>query len=70
MVAKVLTRMGATVQARAMQYKVVVELVLLYGRENWVVTGENLKVLEGFHNQVARMITGKTSQSMVEGEWE
>ena len=53
-----------------MLYKAVVKTLLLYGRENWVVTGENLKVLEGFHNQVARMITGKTSQSMVEGEWE
>ena len=39
MVEKVLTRMGVTVQMRAMLYKAVVQMVLIYGRGRWVVMG-------------------------------
>ena len=45
-------------------------MVLLYRREIWVVMGEMLKVLEVFHNQVARRIAGNTSWRMRDGEWE
>ena len=41
-------------------HKAVTHSVLLYGNEIWVVTGEMLKVLEGFHNWVVRRITGMT----------
>ena len=39
MVARVLERTVATVQAREAMYKLVVKLVLFYGRKIWVVTG-------------------------------
>ena len=47
-VGKVVSKTGSTVQDRGVLCKSVVQLVLLYGSESWVVTGEMLKVLEGF----------------------
>ena len=38
MIARVIEREGATVRARGEIYKEVAQLVLLYGRESWVVT--------------------------------
>ena len=57
------------VQVRVMLYRAVVQTVLLYGREIWVVTGSIINFLEGLHNQVARRIVDKTSWRMVDGEW-
>ena len=51
-------------------YKAVVQTVLLYGSENWVVTGVTLTVLEGFHRRVARQIAGKTDRNSGEIGWE
>ena len=69
-VEKVLAMAGATVQSRAMMYKAVVQTVLLYGRESWVVTNEMLKVLVGFHHRFYRQITGMTNHQVREGGWE
>jgi hypothetical protein len=41
-----------------MFYKAVVQSVLLYGSETWVVTPAILQVLQGFHHWIARQITG------------
>ena len=57
-----LTKTEETVRARGMIYKLVVQTVILYGRKIWVVTGEILKVLKGFHHRAARKITGMTAQ--------
>ena len=43
-------------------YKAVVQTVLLYKIESWSVTEVMLKVLEGFHHQVARRIVGISYQ--------
>ena len=40
---KVLTRKGATVRSWEMLYKVVVQKILLYGREKWVIDRNNVK---------------------------
>ena len=48
MVGEVVSKTGSTVQDRGVLCKSVVQLVLLYGSESWVVTGEMLKVLEAF----------------------
>ena len=58
MVTKVFMRTVATVREQVVLYKVVVQMVLLYGNDRWVVTGAMLKVLEVFHYRVARRITG------------
>ena len=48
-------------QARGMMYKAVAQSVLLYESKIWVVMGDMLKVLEGFHHRAARRITGMTA---------
>ena len=55
---------------RGILYKGVAQTVIIYGRASWVVTGEMLKVLEGFHHRAARRISGMTAWSTEDGEWE
>ena len=50
------------VQEWEMVYKVVVQMVLLYGSDSWVVTEAMLNVLEGFHHRVAQKIAGISDQ--------
>ena len=52
-----------------MMYKAVAQSVLLKVSESWVVTGEMLKVLEGFHHWAARRITGMTATREAGREW-
>ena len=52
LVVKVLTKKGATVRAWKIIYEVVVQKLLLYGINIWVVAYEMLKVLEGFQHRV------------------
>ena len=61
---------GATLQTRGMLYKKVVQLVLLYVSESWVMTGDMLKVPEGLHHRLARMIMGMIVRHMTSGECE
>ena len=70
MVVRVLKMMGATMRDRGAMYKAVSQSVLLYCRKSWVVIGEILKVLEGFHHWVAQYITGMTAKCRAGGEWE
>ena len=63
MLVRVLERTGATVRAQGSMYKAVVQLVILYGIEIWVLNREMLKILEGFHHQVERRITRMTEKS-------
>ena len=70
MIARVLVNKGPTVRFRGMMYNVVAQLVLLYGIDIWVVTGEMIKLLEGLHHQAARRIMGRTQKRGAGGEWE
>ena len=70
MVEKVLTKLGAVVQAHTMMYKAVVQEVLLYWSEIWVVTGAMLMVIEGFHHQMAMQIARKIAWCAGDGRWE
>ena len=54
MVVRVLESTVATVWAQGAMYKAGEQSVILYGSNIWVVTGERLKVLEGFHHRAAR----------------
>ena len=51
-----------------MFYKAVVQTVLLYGLESWVITPAILKLLEGFHHRVARRLSNMGPR-LVEEEW-
>ena len=48
-------------RAQGAMYKGVAQSVILYTSESWLVTGEMLKVLEGFHHQEALRVTGMTA---------
>ena len=63
-------RIGETVRARGEMYKAVAQLVILYSRYIWVVIGDMLKVLEGFHLRAAKRIMGITEKRGAGGEWE
>ena len=47
---------------RGMLYKAVAQTVLLYEIDSWVVMGEMLIVLEGFHHRAAWWIAGMTTR--------
>lgn len=51
-----------------MFYQAVVASVLLYGGETWVLPPSVYKVLEGFHVEAVRRLTGMRPQE-VKGEW-
>ena len=55
-VGKVVTNAEATVQAQGNFYKAIMQFVLLYVGDNWVVTGTMINLLEGFHHQAAMRI--------------
>ena len=50
-------------------YKVVEQPLLLYCIDSWLVTGETLNILEGFHHWAARHITGMKTTYGAAGEW-
>ena len=56
-------------QTREIMYKVVIQMLFLYGSEIWVMTGDMLTVLEGFYNPVARIVREKTIQRDGGGRW-
>ena len=53
-----------------MFYKAIVQSVLLYGSETWTIRPAMLKVLESFHNRVARRLTGRLPYRSPAGQWE
>jgi hypothetical protein len=68
-VAQILSREGATTSTMAYFYKAVVQAVLLYGSESWVITGRMGKALASFHNRCARYISGDHIRQKPNGEW-
>ena len=57
----VIAKTGATVRSWGMMYSAVAQLVLLYVSESWLVIGEIIMVLEGFHHREARRIKVMTA---------
>ena len=53
-----------------MEYKVVVQVVLLYGSEIWVATDAMMTLLEGFHHRIAIHVLGMTLNKFDSGEWD
>ena len=67
-VSRILVREGATPRVSGRFYKAIVQLVLLCGSETWVWTESMRQSLRGFHNRVARKLTGKSAR-LLNGEW-
>ena len=59
MISRILSREGATPRVSGLFYKAVVQSVLLYGSETWVLDKAKLQALSGFHNRVARRLSGR-----------
>ena len=57
------------VQARAMMYNVVLQMVSLYISESWVMMEAVLKVLKGFHHQVDLRIEEMSDRRVGEKGW-
>ena len=58
MAEKVVRKTEAEVRVQGMLYKEIVQSVLLYGRDIWVVMRAMLKVLEGLYHRTARRVAG------------
>ena len=65
----ILTREGANPKAMASFYKAIVQSVLLYGAESWVLTLSMEKELQSFHRRCARYITGLHIRPNQDGTW-
>jgi hypothetical protein len=69
-ISRILAREGATPRVSGMFYKAVVQSVLLFGSETWVLSQPMLRALEGFHRRVARRLAGKQPYlDRRTGEW-
>ena len=66
---KVLCRTGANPKQMAAFYKAVVQSVLLFGSETWVLTVGMKTKLASFHSRCARFITGKHIRENPDGSW-
>ena len=53
-----------------MMCKVVVQMMILYRNDSWVVTEAMMKVLEGFRHQVVCSIAGMSDRRVKEEGWE
>ena len=66
--AKVLEKEEVSSAVAGMFYQGIVASVLLYGSETWALPPSGMKVLEGFHVEAARRLTGMKPRKVV-GKW-
>ena len=69
MIACPLWRTGVKPKIVGMFYKAIVQAVLLYACETWVVTPRLLKALAAFHNRIARKIANMMPRKMEDDTW-
>jgi exonuclease III len=66
---RLLTREGTYPKAMATFYKAIVQSVLLYGSESWVLTKEMVRKLQSFHHRCARYLAREHIQQDNQGNW-
>ena len=66
---RVLNREGADAQTLGRIDVEVVQAVMLYGSEMWVMTLRTGRVLGGLYNRVARRMTWRKPHRRRDGEW-
>jgi hypothetical protein len=69
-VSTVLRAEGLPPKAGAMFYKAIVQSVLLYGVETWVLTASMRKTLAGFHHRVGQSLSGLRPFRRLNETWE
>ena len=67
---RILSREGAEPRVSIFFFKAVVQAVLLFGLETWVVTPRIVRVLGGFQDQVPRRLTRRIPWQKNDGKWE
>ena len=65
-----LQREGTDPRVAEMFYREVVQAILLYGLETWVLLTEMERKVEGTHTRFLRNITGKRALQLGDGTWE
>ena len=68
-IANILKREGANAICMARFYVTVVQAVLLYGADSWVVTEKDMNKLESFHKRAIRHMTGTHICKLSDKEW-
>jgi len=66
---RLLTVEGANPMAMGIFYKVIVQTVLLYGSESWVISKAQMRALRSFHQRCARYITRRHIRQKADGSW-
>ena len=66
---RILSREGAAPRVSRLFFKAVVQAVLIFGAETWVVTPHTSKALGGFQTQVARRLTGRLPRRIPDRKW-
>ena len=67
---RILGREGEKTQVSRIFFKSVVQAVLLFGSETWVMTPRMGRTLGGFQHRVDRQISGRQPQLLQDGSWE
>jgi len=68
-IGRVLCSEGMKPRAISYFYKVIVQAILLYGLETWVVSDSHLKQFRSFHSRVGRHLTGRHIRQLEDGSW-
>ena len=69
-VGKVLSVQTTDPRVRGYFYKAILQAILLYGSESWVISEFKLKQLRSFHHRVARYITGRHIKQRPDGTYD
>jgi hypothetical protein len=73
MISRILSSEDASPKVLGTFYKPIVQSVLLYGSESWVLTKPMIKKLASFHRRCARYISGMhirpNDPNNLDGEW-
>ena len=66
---RILIREGARPRVYRFLFKAVVQLVLLFVAETWVINIRMGRVLRSLHDQVARQLAGQLKWRRSDGRW-
>ena len=66
---RILRREGATPRISGSFFKAVVQQVLLFGAETWVITPKMERALSRFLHGAARRLTGRQARRAKDGDW-
>ena len=69
-VGKILSVQTTEPRVRGFFYKAILQAVLLYGSESWIISEHKLNELRSFHHRVARYITGRHIKQLPDGTYD